>query len=151
MILIDVHRGKNYDACMTLPPRDTKRLCQFLARFKEVKTVILFGSQATKHATEKSDIDIAVLFAPRKIPTDFELLAMREDLTSLLKKEADLVNMNRANPILKHQIYKKGLVLLDRDKRFSRSFFVQSLVEYDDIRRIRAMIEKKMAKRAIYG
>jgi len=117
----------------------------------DIAAVYLFGSQAQGKANFSSDIDVAVLYEKDRVPTVFDALQSKEELVSLLKKEVDFVVMNRANPILKHQIFKHGIKIMDRHSQFLGRFFVQSLMEYDDIKRVRAIIEKNILKGRVYG
>ncbi len=126
-------------------------ISSFFEAIPGVAAVYLFGSVARNRQTPQSDLDIGVLFEPSSVPEIFRQIEMRETLSGLLHQEVDLVVMNRANPILKHQIFKHGKLLLLKNKSFLLSFFTSSLNEYDDIKRVRAPIEKKLGQRRIYG
>lgn len=123
----------------------------FFEAIPGVAAVYLFGSAARNRVTPHSDVDIGVLFEPSFVPEILRQIEMRETLAGLLHQEVDLVVMNRANPILKHQIFKHGKLLLLKNKRLLLSFFTSSLNEYDDIKRVRAPIEKRLGQRRIYG
>lgn len=127
------------------------KISQFFKKQGQVWSVLIFGSQAKEKATFASDIDIAILCDPQAVPDYQVMLDMREDLVSLLKKEVDLVVLNQANPILKHQIYKNGKIIFNHNSRFYNAFFVRSLNEYDDVKRVRSVIEKNILKRKVYG
>ncbi len=128
-----------------------KKLKDFFADKADVLAVWIFGSQAKKTAGPLSDVDVALLYATEKIPNFTSQLTLKEELTSLLKKEVDLVVLNEANPILKHQVYKSGVVVLKKNTSFYNRFFVRSLNEYDDLKRVRHVIESNLLKRRVYG
>ena len=99
-----------------------------------------------------SDVDIAVLFDADRIPTAQAALDLQEDVSSFLKGDGvDLIIMNRANPILKHQIYKHGLLLLENDADAVSRFFVRASTEYADLKRVRAPIEAALLKGRPHG
>jgi predicted nucleotidyltransferase len=107
----------------------------------------LFGSQAKGTATQTSDVDVAILFSPNAVPDTMQVLDLQEDLAGRLQvSHVDLVIMNRANPILKYQIYRYGTCVLEKNTKQMRSFRVQSLTEYADVKRMRAPIEQAILK-----
>lgn len=128
-----------------------KEIKKFFAPHVNVWTVYLFGSQAKNKVTRQSDVDIAILCDPKNVPSFETQMELRENLGSLLKKDVDLVVMNTANPILKHQIYKHGKIILNNNRRFATTFWVKSLVDYCDLKISRAVIEKKILNRKVYG
>lgn len=128
-----------------------KTLITFFRAKEGIVAVYLFGSQAKQKGHGGSDVDIAVLYEEDKVPDFRNQLELRDTLSGILKKEVDLVFLNRANPILKHQILKYGALLLNHHPSLVNRFFVRTLMEYDDIRRIRVPIEKNILKRRLYG
>ena len=128
-----------------------KKIASYFKDKTGIAAVYLFGSHAKKKTTKTSDVDIAVFFEPNAIPDFRKQLEMKEDLTSLLKKEVDLLVMNTANPIVRHQVFKYGKILFLNNPSKVNAFFVQSLMEYDDIQRVRRVIEKNILKGRVYG
>lgn len=131
------------------------RMEETLKKFfkKEVGLVALylFGSHAKKSKRTPEDIDIAVLYERGSAPDPGQILETQESLSGLLKKNVDLVVMNRANPILKHQIFGEGKLLLNNSPSFLNEFFVKALNEYDDIKRMRRPIEQAILRGRVYG
>lgn len=117
----------------------------------EIAAAFLFGSHAKKKSRDQSDVDIAILYEPNYLPEIFSQLQMKEDLENLLKKDVDLIVMNQANPIFKHQIFKYGRLLFCKNQRFFHQFFSYSLMEYDDIKRVRLPIEQNLLAGRCYG
>ncbi len=111
----------------------------------------LFGSTVKKPENPHDDLDLAILFAFSHEPAYPEMVEWRESLSSLLKKPVDLVIMNRANPILKFQVFRYGQKILDREEKTTTRFIVQSLMEYYDIQKMRAPFYQQILKGRRYG
>ena len=106
---------------------------KFFRQEKDVLFCYLFGSYATGHAREKSDVDIALYLDPAKKQDQFEKrLALIAELSGLLKKEADVVVLNTASPFLKHVVLKEGMLLFDRDPSKRIDFELKATNEYFD-------------------
>lgn len=83
---------------------DDGKLKQYFSQRAEVSFAFLFGSQASRQNTHLSDVDIAVYFYPKHPrPIEFEepIYYNQEneiwvELERLLKKEVDLIVLNRA-------------------------------------------------------
>ncbi len=116
-----------------------------------IAALYLFGSEAKGKATSSSDVDIAILYESNSIPSSLEAIEIQSELESKLHREVDLTILNKSNPILKHQVFKKGVLLLANDRKFLNNFFVKSLMEYDDLKRVRAIVESSILKGRIYG
>ena len=53
--------------------------------------------------------------------------------------------------LLKHQIFTQGTILFNQNPSYLTEFASRSLVEYEDLKRIRAPIEKAILKGRVYG
>jgi len=91
-----------------------KDLEVILSKEHGVLAAYLFGSSARGNRTAKSDIDIAVLLSdvPQKM-LEYYLYLVKE-LSQVLGNEVDLVILNTAPPLLKHQILKHGKLVYFR-------------------------------------
>lgn len=128
-----------------------EKLIGYVTKREEILVAYLFGSQATGQPHHESDVDVALLFRFDNIPATDQLLQMQDDLTSLLKKESDIVVLNDASPIIRMQVLRKGKKLFERDRRAFNRFFVRTVNEYDDLKKVRSVIEKKISRGRIYG
>ncbi len=132
-------------------PGDEQRLADFFAREPGVASVWLFGSQARGTARPDSDVDLAVLYADGAAPPD--AVAWYRDLYARLALlgagEPDLVLLDRADPVLRRQVYETGRPLYVRDADRDVDFRVRSWMEYLDLAPIRARIIA--ARRAAVG
>ena len=106
----------------------------FGSRHTEVLGVFLYGSQAKGLPRESSDVDVAVLVDAE--PVDGESLDRRlqytVELESVLKDRVDLVLLNQAPPMLRHQIFRNGTLVFERDRARVRRFIGDALVEFFD-------------------
>lgn len=80
------------------------------ATFPDIGAIYIYGSFGTKYETQKSDIDIAILF-----PLGFqakwskwEFWSRAQELGILLKKEIDLVYLNDASTVFSYEILLQG-------------------------------------------
>jgi len=74
-----------------------------------IKTAILYGSFASGNETDNSDVDIAV-GGLEKISPDI-LAALSLELSKLLNREVDLVDLNSISGTILTQVLTKGTVL----------------------------------------
>jgi len=110
-------------------------LTTFLRYEKRVLVAYLFGSQAKKIHTAKSDIDIAVFLSqtPQKLLEYY--LHLMNKLSQILGNEVDLIILNASPPLLKHQVIKHGKVLYSRSGEARVIFEARAQSEYLDFSR----------------
>jgi len=94
----------------TRPPAlDEASLVAFLATQTDVIAAYLFGSLAQGRASPRSDIDVAVLLAPADPEAAFSRrLRLIEYLRPYADREADVIVLNTAPPILQNQVLRLG-------------------------------------------
>lgn len=134
-----------------MEPDILQKIQAYFSRQEGVIAVLLFGSRAKGRATTASDVDVAVLFEENHVPDFRAQMNFKEELGGELRAEIDLVVLNKANPILKHQIFTQGKKILENDSSRTTAFQVKSLFQYDDLKRVRAPIEKALLKGRVYG
>jgi predicted nucleotidyltransferase len=115
----------------------------------EVILVFIFGSAVNDRLTKQSDIDIAVLF--RQLPNFKEMLCLKNDLSELIKRETDIVILNNSSPIIRMQVLKNGVMVVNKDSAIYNDFFVRTIKEYDDLKRVRKESEDKILRGKIYA
>lgn len=118
---------------------------------KDLAAAYLFGSQTTDSTHPDSDVDVALLFQRGRVPGTDQLLQLQDKLTSALQKETDLVVLNDNSPIICMQVLQKGKKIVERDRRAVNEFLVRTMNEYDDLKKVRSVIEKKISRGRIYG
>lgn len=110
--------------------------------------VFLFGSFAKGCSTDESDVDVAVMF--KKAPDFYEVSNLKDQLSSHLGREADILVLNTASPIMRQQVLKYGL-LIKKDDKIYNDFFVRTLNEYRDLKYLRREAEDSVLRGRIYA
>lgn len=121
---------------MTLP--FVQQLAEFFQAGNEaIACGYLFGSVTRGEASEKSDIDIAVLYRHSPTPGfDAVGVPLAGELERLLGKPVDVVVMNSAPVDLIHRILRDGILIFDRDPVFRVRFEVIARNKYFDLKPI---------------
>lgn len=97
-----------------------------------IKLLYVFGSYAKGSNNKNSDIDIAVLVDDNYKP--MYKLNMIGDLTSIFKRDdIDLVILNGANPVLRHQVIKYGKIIYEESLEEKVIFEAKVLSVYMDM------------------
>lgn len=116
---------------------------------KENKVLVayLFGSYAKGKQTIKSDIDIAVLLSeiPKKMLEYY--LYLVDEASQVLGNEVDLIILNTAPPLLKHQTIKHGKVVYCRNEKARIEFEARAHDEYLDFSRALARYDEWLLKK----
>ena len=107
-----------------------EQIVDFAEAHPEISAVYLFGSHASGKERLKSDIDLGVLFDGEV--DGFERIDLETEISNLLKKDVDLVDMKRSGPFLRHQIYKYGRAIYHDETDFAYIFRAKSINEYSD-------------------
>jgi predicted nucleotidyltransferase len=109
----------------------------------------LFGSEAIGAASPFSDIDLAGLFRSR--PSALDLLEARDALGALLGRDVDLVDLERASPIVAMQVLRHGRLLVDANPRRRHQAVSGTASRYEDLRIVRREAERAMLARIRNG
>jgi len=109
----------------------------------------LFGSHATGRVRSSSDVDLAALFERR--PSGFDLLEARAEIGTLLAREVDLVDLERASPILVMQVLRHGRLLADANPVRRQHFVAHAPGRYEDLRIVRREAERSLLARVRHG
>ncbi len=127
-----------------------KQIVDFFKEVPHIACLILFGSYAKNQATEKSDVDLAILWENGRSPDTETLIYLREDFSSRIGKEIDLVSLNGSSPILEMQVYNHGkILLLNKSKEFAE-YQMRLFSDYAELKELRAPMEKEILKRKFY-
>jgi predicted nucleotidyltransferase len=114
----------------------------FSALIVKYKLVLLvgFGSWGTERFTTQSDIDLA--YQSREPLSDEEQLALLNELMFLFKRDGiDLVDLNRAVPLLLYEVACRGRVLYEEPEGFLR-FKLRAGARYAETKFLRDMRAK---------
>jgi len=126
-----------------------KKIISLLSRRNDIRFAFIFGSFVSQQMTSSSDLDIALFF--KDIINFNEINELREELTVALRKEIDIVMLNTASPIIRMQVLKKGILIINNEPKSYNEFFVKTVNEYDDLKKIRKEIEDTILKGRIYA
>ncbi|WP_421891402.1 type VII toxin-antitoxin system MntA family adenylyltransferase antitoxin [Marinoscillum sp.] len=115
-----------------------------------VKGIYLFGSGTGPDFTDESDVDLALL--PQN-PISTEMLwKLKNQLSDLVHREVDLVDLSVANTVLAMQVISGGVRLYSSEplasERYESLIFSMYLTLNDDRKGILEEIEKN---KTIYG
>ncbi len=100
----------------------------------------LFGSEASGYTHRESDVDIAVLLDDKISPEYYfdKSLALPEYFAGLYPKRIiSVVILNEAPPLLKHEVLRNGILLVNLDDDARVRFHVQTVRDYEDTKYLR--------------
>ena len=118
------------------------QVSRFAAQHAAVLAAYLFGSAVRQRLTADSDVDVGFLFDSP--PDGIRLLELQEELSTVLGRQADLVSLNQASPILGMQVLKHGEIVFARSQNAVREFWVKTLFAYYDLKQVRKPIEEAL-------
>lgn len=122
------------------------KLKTYFEERKDVAFAFLFGSAAKSKVRKQGDIDIAVYFWPENKIIEWEMFGkyypgearIALDIERILKKNIDLIVLNRARSILADEIIRKGIPIIIKDKGL---FFEFLCIITDEAEYMREFIE----------
>ncbi len=101
----------------------------------KIELFILFGSYAENSSEEGSDLDLA--YKSSNILEEKEELELLNELSQFYRRgDIDLVNLNKAEPVLKVEIAKKGNLLYGKKEKFEE-FAIYAAAIYADTKFLR--------------
>ena len=93
---------------------------------------ILFGSAVEGRLREDSDVDVAVRFSTR--PDPLELGRLSSLMESVVGRPVHIVDIGRAPPPLRYEIFRTGVVILVRDETLMAEDKARAIMEYLDFK-----------------
>src|SRR5690554_5114497 len=110
-------------------------LTKYIQNHTRVSAAWLFGSVATGKDREGSDVDLAILFVPNLSKQErFDMrLFIASELSSLVGRDVDIVDMQAAPLFLQHQVRKNGQLLVEKDHAYRVNYVVRSQRDYFDL------------------
>jgi predicted nucleotidyltransferase len=113
---------------------DIGALTEYLSSQEDVLAAYLFGSQAAGKARPSSDVDVAVLLRDEdSIVRLYRRLELTGGVSDVCGREADVIVLNDAPPILQHQILKARQMIFERDRHARVEFEVMAGKIYADL------------------
>ncbi|MGH9361135.1 MAG: type VII toxin-antitoxin system MntA family adenylyltransferase antitoxin [Thermoanaerobaculia bacterium] len=131
---------------------DLEALRQALAAVPAVRLAAVFGSEARGKSGPQSDVDLALQLVP---PT----AAARRDAVAAARaaigREIDAVDLDSAPPLLRFQIARDGVLLVEREPRSWTRFKATAMVDWWDwaptARRIHADYIRRLREHVAHG
>lgn len=108
-----------------LNPIIVERILQVMP---EVWAIYQFGSAGTPFERNDSDIDLAIL-APKPM-TNLARWELAQDLARQLRRDVDLVELQSASTVLRHQALHHGRRIYCADRFASEEFESRTLADY---------------------
>ncbi len=107
---------------------DRKALAEALEAQPDVDLAVLFGSVATGQANARSDVDVGVLGAlsPER------LAALGVTLSRAAGRQVDLIALDTAPPLLRFEVARTGVVLVERVPHLWSDFKMRAMVDWWD-------------------
>ena len=109
----------------------------------------VFGSRATGTARTDSDWDLAALFQTR--PDPVELFGMRGQFEVLAGVPVDVIDLDRASPVLTRQVLKHGELAVENNRRRRIDFVAHVPGRYEDLCIVRRAAEQALVERIRHG
>lgn len=101
----------------------------------DVIAAYLFGSRIAGKARLDSDVDTAVLLSEEDGVARFERrLRLMSEVSEVCGREADVIVLNDAPPLLQHQVLKCRRLLFERDRAARVEFEVRAGKIYADLK-----------------
>lgn len=120
------------------------RVRRVLAETPGVKLAVLFGSTARRRAGRGSDLDVGVSFAHGEGPVPPSLAVALERAAGC---PVDLVSLDDAPPLLRLEIARDGIVLVERVNHAWSDFRVKAMLDWWDWAPTARMMHAVMAER----
>lgn len=114
--------------------REIEKIKEILEKDDNVVFALLFGSYASGRQKKGRDIDIAVYLKNR--PSDLLLFKLSDKLSGLIRKEVDLIVLNNASAMLRHQVFKNKQTLVIKDRDAYIQFRLKSMNDYEEFKHI---------------
>jgi len=130
------------------------RLREYFEERGEVVVAYLFGSVARGRASKLSDIDVAILVDEsliRPVRYGYRANVLADLMARLHTNEVDLVVLNKASPLLAHEVVRHGNVIFCRNPNRRVAFETDSFRRYVDTEPLRRIQAQYLDRRIVEG
>jgi predicted nucleotidyltransferase len=106
----------------------------------DIQAIYLFGSYGTENEWSDSDVDIALLLPPQtsKQVGPLMMSQLHTDLSLLLRKEVDLLNLRRVSTVFQKEIIMAERRIYTADEYAAEEFEMLTLSYYQKLNEERA-------------
>lgn len=130
---------------LNIDKSDINKITEFLIRNVTPYLIYLFGSAVNGIFREDSDIDIA--FLSDNEFTSYEVFMLAQKLSDILKRDVDLIDLNKASTVFKVQIIAKGRIIYCINGNRRAYFEMYAFKEYVTLNEEREVILQNIKKR----
>lgn len=111
-------------------------------RYPDAQAIYLFGSHGSESEWPDSDVDIALLLPPDQAKTldVMGLAGTQTELSSLLGKPVDLLNLRRVSTVFQKEVVMDGRRIFTADEYAAAEFEMLTLSFYQKLNQERAEI-----------
>ena len=131
---------------------DLEALRKTLEAQPAVRLAVLFGSMARGRSSARSDVDLALRLVRDDAAARREVVAAAGRATG---REIDVVDLDAAPPLLRFQIARDGVVLVEREPRLWTRFKARAMVDWWDwaptARRIHAAYVRRLREQTAHA
>ncbi|MBU4554115.1 MAG: nucleotidyltransferase domain-containing protein [Candidatus Desulforudis sp.] len=110
---------------------------EYLKQQPDVSAAYIFGSVAKGSMRARSDVDVAVFFSTKvgdKLARFDRRLELEMALQDRIHRPVQIVDFEAASPVLKHEIMKSGVLVVDNDPTYRVAQEVSALRKYLDFK-----------------
>jgi hypothetical protein len=130
---------------------DLEGLRSALAARPAVKLAVVFGSAARGRSGPGSDLDLAL----RLVPAAASRREVVDAARRVVRRELDVVDLDTAPPLLRFQIARDGVVLVEREPRSWARFKARAMTDWWDwaptARKIHAAYIRRLREQVAHG
>lgn len=117
-----------------------------------ISALVLFGSRATGRARADSDLDVAILPTPEVDDRLRLQVRVAGELAHMAPHErVDVVLLDEAPELLRHQVLSDGELLICRDEKAWKALRVRTMREHGDREHYRRILREGLKQRLTKG
>jgi len=95
-----------------------------------ISMLVIFGSVARGDTRLTSDADVA--YFSENYMSLMDEARLSTELSAILKKDVDLVNLKKSSPLLAYHVFKDGVAVYEKTSGFFNEFFIKSIRIYQE-------------------
>lgn len=129
---------------MDINEKQNQKIIELAGKY-ELKLILLFGSRASGHARQDSDIDLAY-FSSKNLSFEEENIINMEFCNTFQTDMVDTVNLKTAHPLLLNQILENNKIIFEESPIYYSIFEVSTLQKYKEAELLFDMRSERLEK-----
>jgi predicted nucleotidyltransferase len=122
------------------------RIAKICLKEPAIQAAYIFGSRVRGATAPERDLDVALLLDEGP-GGNFSLLSFMSNLERAYGYRADVVILNHAGEVLKHEVRRTGRLIFERDSEKRKQFEVSGRKSYEDF----LYLHRKYSEAVLYG